>query len=466
MRFFRPSDRRMPIWAGSAAVLLVLGFITILSWHVVHRFHDMSKWVTHTDEVIDRISSLRDTLVMDEKVQRYSLSFAGSNELQISSNSAAALEGQLTGLRALVSDDPSEQPAADAIAQAIARRKAIFVGANASRGSLRPVTDTDPLIKDKLQPALADINARLDAMLVAENTLLEGRIDAKRQAFYVAMPFIAGCILLAIAIIVVITSFLEKTAGSLADASDERRQVTARLDGLNRSFEARVASRTAALQENAALLESIIDAVDDGVVGCDSEFRTTRVNQAAARLLSADPHTFDVATWANQNTVTSGDNSVPLPLPEMPIIQATRGEAPDRVEMCVTNPKIAGETWLEVSAHPTRDANDNITGAVAIFRDIGERKRSQDGLRKARDIVVESARLRTEFLGNISRDLRNPLNGILGTAELLGLTNLDPQQRELANTICTSSELLLTIANQILDFSKTTMSKVPGEQVD
>jgi signal transduction histidine kinase len=396
---------------------------------------------------------------MDEKVQRYSLSSASPAEIQISSNSAAALDSQLAGLRALVSDDPNEQPASDAIAQAIARRSAIFADAIASRGSLRPVTDTDSLIKDKLQPAFADISARLDAMLVAENNLLVERLEAKRQAFYVAMLFIAGCFLLAIAIIVVVTSFLEKTAGNLAEASDERRLATARLDGLNRSFEMRVASRTAALQENAALLESIIDAVDDGVVGCDSEFRTTRVNQAAARLLSASPETFDMRTWANQNTVTSGDDSIPLPLPELPIIQATRGEAAERVELCVTNPKIAGQTWLEVSAHPTRDAQDNITGAVAIFRDIGERKRSQESLRKARDIAVESARIRSEFLGNISRDLRTPLNGILGTAELLGLTNLDPRQRELADTISASSEMLLAIANQIQDFSKTTTSK-------
>ena len=466
MRLFRRSDHRMPIWLGSAAVLLVLGFITILSWHVVHRFHDMSKWVIHTDQVIDRINSVRDTLAMDEKVQRYSLLSAGSNESQISSDSAAALDTQLAALRAVVSDDPGEQPASDAIAQAIARRSAIFAGAIASPGSLRPVTEADPLIKEKLEPAFADINARLDAMLVAENGLLAERLDAKRQAFYVAILFIAGCFLLAIAIIVVITSFLEKTAGNLAEASDERRQATARLDGLNRNFEARVASRTAALQENAALLESIIDAVDDGVVGCDSDFRTTRVNQSAARLLSSSPETFDMRTWAKQNTVTLGDDSAPLPMPELPIIQATRGEAPDRVEVCVTNPKIGNKTWLEVSAHPTRDAHDNITGAVAIFRDIGERKRSHDGLRKARDIAVESARLRAEFLGNISRDLRMPLAGILGTTQKLGLTNLDPRQRELADTISASTELLLAIANQILDFSKMATIKTSSEQTD
>jgi len=454
IRCFRPSDRRTRLWAGSAGVLLFLGFITVLSWHVVHRFRDMSKSVAHTDQVIDRVNRLRYRLAVDERLQLYLLSFNNNLATQhIRLNSSQAVDRQLARLRALVSDDPNEQPASDTVAQAIALRSAIFTDATASNYN-RPQAVTDAIIKDHLQPALADIGARLDAITTAENALRTQRIDQRRQALYVAALVILGCVALAIMLIVVITTYLEKAADDRANAFDERRQATSRLDGLKRSFEARVAARTAALQENAELLESIIDAVDDGVVGCDSEYRTTRVNRAASRLLAADPDAFDMETWAKEHTVTTGENPIPLALPQLPIIRATRGEFPSRVELHVTNQKVARETWLEVSAHPTRDRKDNITGAVAIFRDISERKQNQNSLRKARDIAVESARLRSEYLDNLSREIRTPLNGILGSAELLKLTNLDTEQREFADSIWTSTEVLLTVANDLLDFSK------------
>jgi PAS domain-containing protein len=421
----------------------------------------MSKEVTHTDQVIDQVNRLRAMLAIDEKLQLYLLSFDDSRVNQhIRSHSTQAVDRQLAGLRALVSDDPHEQPASDNVAQAMALRSAIFTDAAASSDN-RPQPVTDAIIKDHLEPALAGIGARLDAIAMVENTLLRQRIEEKRQALYVAILVTLGCLALAIVIIVVITSYLEKTSDDRANAFNESRRATSRLDGLKRSFEARVAARTAALQENAELLESIIDAVDDGVIGCDAEFRTTRVNRAASRLLAADPNAFELANWANEHTVTLGENPIPLALPQLPIVQATRGEFPSRVELHVTNPKIAGEAWLEVSAHPTRDAKDNITGAVAIFRDISDRKRNQDSLRIARDIAVESARLRSEYLANLSRDIRTPLNGLLDSAELLKLTNLDTQQREFADTIWTTSELLRTIADEILDFSKMAKGNGP-----
>src|SRR5277367_2214048 len=223
---FRPSDRRARIWAGSAGVLLMLGFITILSWHVVHRFHDMSKQVTHTDQVINQVNSLRESLAIDEKLQRYLLSFDESRGNQyIRTDSTRAVDHQLAGLRALVSDDPHEQPASDNVAQAMALRSALFTDAVASNDN-RPQAATDAIIKDHLQPALAGIGTRLDEIAMVENTLLEQRIEEKRQALYVAILVILGCLALAIVIIVVVTSYLEKTSDDRADAFDERRQAT------------------------------------------------------------------------------------------------------------------------------------------------------------------------------------------------------------------------------------------------
>jgi len=57
-------------------------------------------------------------------------------------------------------------------------------------------------------------------------------------------------------------------------------------------------------------------------------------------------------------------------------------------------------------------------------------------------------------LANVSHEVRTPLNGVIGTAELLAQTGLTTVQRDHVHVIGESAEALLAILNDILDFSK------------
>ena len=83
-----------------------------------------------------------------------------------------------------------------------------------------------------------------------------------------------------------------------------------------------------------------------------------------------------------------------------------------------------------------------------------------------RDLALETARLRSEFLASMSHEIRTPLVGIIGTGELLSRSDLTREQRRLTEIIRSSGELLLTVVNDILDFSKLTAGRVVLEKLD
>lgn len=77
-------------------------------------------------------------------------------------------------------------------------------------------------------------------------------------------------------------------------------------------------------------------------------------------------------------------------------------------------------------------------------------RRLERALRDAR----AADRLKSEFLSNVTHELRTPMNGIIGAAQLLGMSRLDDEQRELVGVLDDSARTQMSLITDLLDFTR------------
>jgi two-component system, sensor histidine kinase and response regulator len=111
--------------------------------------------------------------------------------------------------------------------------------------------------------------------------------------------------------------------------------------------------------------------------------------------------------------------------------------------------------------HALNDSRD--TRIAELERQLAE---LQTALAEAREQAEAASRARSEFLSNVSHEVRTPMNGVIGMTTLLLDTDLDRRQREYAGVIRSSADALLLVINDLLDYSKIEAGKLELERIE
>ncbi len=130
-------------------------------------------------------------------------------------------------------------------------------------------------------------------------------------------------------------------------------------------------------------------------------------------------------------------------------------------------------TWRDGSIHHIKagskvifDEKGQAARMIGVNYDLTEQKQTEIALNEAKAKAESANQLKSDFLANMSHEIRTPMNAVLGLAQLLLDTELNTLQRDYLDKMRKSSESLLGIINDILDYSKIEAGKLRIETTE
>src|ERR1700687_1160701 len=122
-----------------------------------------------------------------------------------------------------------------------------------------------------------------------------------------------------------------------------------------------------------------------------------------------------------------------------------------------------GPRWIAWREGLVRSNAGRPAEMQCVGRDVTDRTETQRALGEARDQADAANRARARFLAMASHEIRTPLNGIIGMSGLLLDTPLTPEQMTYAKAVKTSGDALLSLIEELLDYSKIEAGKIDLE---
>ncbi|MCF6304747.1 MAG: ATP-binding protein [Rhodobacteraceae bacterium] len=215
-----------------------------------------------------------------------------------------------------------------------------------------------------------------------------------------------------------------------------------------------VNAKLEAQQREASKLAMVAENVNDGIIISTPDAKITWVN---AKFTSITGYTFDEAVGQHIGVLLDGPWTSKQALNKIRAI----AQDPRHIRVEIENKtKSGGRVWMESSITPIFDKDGKHILNFCVERDISKAKKNALALADAKIEAENALRAKSEFLATMSHEIRTPMNGIVGMADLLTSTTLSDQQAQYAKIISESGEALLSIIDDILNFSRLEAGKM------
>ncbi|MBF0158251.1 MAG: response regulator [Magnetococcales bacterium] len=229
----------------------------------------------------------------------------------------------------------------------------------------------------------------------------------------------------------------------------------------NLTLEDQIRERTAKIQENEAVLTTIMGSALDAIITTDGRGMVESVNPAAEALFG-----YSSSKLIGQNIA---DYIIPVELrqshQEAMARRSSVGGTESEVKRRIEFPGLRADgTLIDLEISLTTISQHGQVHYAAFCHDITDRKQLLKSLKETLDVAESANRAKSEFLANMSHEIRSPMNAIIGMTELVLSSSLTDGQRNNLEIVQQSSHTLLELLNSILDLSKIEAGKLTLEK--
>ncbi len=219
------------------------------------------------------------------------------------------------------------------------------------------------------------------------------------------------------------------------------------------------------LKENQKWLRTIITSIGDGVIATNNQELITFMNPVAEKLTGWKQEealgqrlseVFKIFNSENHNII---ENPVKKVLQENVVINLEKN--------IILTSRNGLEIPIDDSAAPIKDDQDNIMGAVLVFRDISERQRAVEARQKQIEQEQRVAQLeqlnqlKDNFLNTVSHELRTPLSNIMMAIQILQTADTKEESQRYLEILQTECDRELELINDLLDLQRVEATTTP-----
>ena len=239
----------------------------------------------------------------------------------------------------------------------------------------------------------------------------------------------------------------------------DRSDVVTHFVALQSDVTARVTSQQELVRRE-AYLRQVLNGTHDGIVVFDEQGSIESFNTGAEDMFDCAAH--DAIGQPVSDIIAlqiKADAAVPHPFNNPKDCAAANQELEFEA-------KRKDGTAIWVAMRLSELSSTGLLRFMAVVHDITERKNTENELRTAKVVAENAANAKSEFLANMSHEIRTPMHGVLGSLEMMRDTSMTSSQQRYVATATNSATVLLTVIDEILDFSRLEAGKLRIEVLD